>query len=230
MLEDLGLKVRAWVSDGASPNRKFFRIHEGIGGQYMGVTYYCVNRYATHRHLYYICDVPHLVKTVRNNVENSHGNQNSKNLMKNGKEIKWPHIVSTVLEDKSRALVKLKNIKEEHINLSPQLRMRVRLAAQVLSKSMAEAIRARGREDMLETACFCELMNTWFDCLNGRSLKKGHRERNPNLHAYEIVDDARFSFFLDFLNYINEWEEEVANIPNLSLSEKKLSETVVSNS
>ena len=220
ILEDLGLKVRAWVSDGASSNRKFFRIHRAIGGQYMGATYYCTNRYAPHRKIYFICDVPHLLKTARNNIENSHGNQNTKHLMKNGKEIKWPHIVSTVLEDKSRALVKLKNIREEHINISPQLRMRVRLAAQVLSKSMAEAIRARNNDEMLETAQFCDHMNIWFDCLNGRNFKKGYKERNHNLHPYQNINDRRFAYLNDFLQYINEWEEEVENIPDMSLSEK----------
>ena len=143
VLEDLGLQVRAWTCDGATPNRKFFRTQERIGGTYQGITYYTENKFAPGRRIYFICDVPHLLKTARNNLENSHGNQNSKSLMKNGKSISWAHIVSTVEEDMTRSLVRLPKVREEHIRLSPQLRMRVGLAAQVLSDRMGKAILAR---------------------------------------------------------------------------------------
>ena len=59
ILEDLGLKVQAWVCDGPSPNCKFYWIQAAIGG-----AYYYINRYATHRKIFFICDVPYLVKTV----------------------------------------------------------------------------------------------------------------------------------------------------------------------
>ena len=140
VLEDIGLQLRAWVCDGASPNRKFFRIHQRVGGQYMGATYYTTNLCDPSRKIYFICDVPHLLKTTRNNLENSHWNQNSKLLIINGKHVKWPHILSVVEHDKSRPLTRLPRIREEHTQLSPQLRMRVRLAAQVLSTSMCNAI------------------------------------------------------------------------------------------
>ena len=139
MLEELGLRVRAWTYDGATPNRRFFKVHEAVGGSYQGITYCTVNKYASDRPIYFICDVPHLIKTVRNNLENSHGNNNSKSLMKDAVPISWSHIVSTVEEDLSRGLVHLPRIKEEHIHLSPQLRMWVALAAQVLSTSMSKA-------------------------------------------------------------------------------------------
>ena len=32
------------------------------------------------RKIYFISDVPHLIKTTRNNLENSHGNTNTRNL------------------------------------------------------------------------------------------------------------------------------------------------------
>jgi hypothetical protein len=58
ILKDLGLKVRAWVCDGAA-YRKLYNNHEGLGLDFDGL-----------RHLiYFICDVPHLLKTVRNNLE-----------------------------------------------------------------------------------------------------------------------------------------------------------------
>ena len=101
ILEDLGLPVRGWVCDGASLNRKFFRIHKTVGGQYKGHTYYTTNRYDRSRKIFFICDPPHLLKTTRNNLENSHGHNNTKSLVYQGRFIKWSHIVSTVQEDLS---------------------------------------------------------------------------------------------------------------------------------
>ena len=78
-LEDTGLRVRAMVSDGASPNRKFYRLH-GLLGQENVPTFYTVNLYAPDRRVYFVCDVPHLIKTTRNNLENSNWNKKSRRL------------------------------------------------------------------------------------------------------------------------------------------------------
>ena len=78
VLEAIGFKVRSWVCDGASPNRTFFKIN-GILNK-IGISYYVINRFAPERKIYFISDVPHLIKTTRNNLENSHGHMNTKNL------------------------------------------------------------------------------------------------------------------------------------------------------
>ena len=44
-LEDLGLKVRAWVCDGASSNRKFFSMHHLTGLSCQGITYCTINKF-----------------------------------------------------------------------------------------------------------------------------------------------------------------------------------------
>jgi hypothetical protein len=66
-LEVVGFRVRAFVSDGASPNRKFYRLHEG-GSE---VSYSTFNPFDNSRKVFFVCDVPHLMKTTRNNFENS---------------------------------------------------------------------------------------------------------------------------------------------------------------
>ena len=78
ILESLGFKVRAWVCDGAAPNRKFFKIN--AINNYDNIGYYTINKYDPTRKIYFISDVPHLLKTTRNNIENSHGNKNTRNL------------------------------------------------------------------------------------------------------------------------------------------------------
>ena len=221
VLEDLGLQVHAWVCDGASPNRKLFRIHKNVGGQYKDNTYYTVNRYDRTRKIFFICDPPHLLKTTRNNLENSHGHNNTKSLVYQGRSIKWPHIASTVRQDKARQLSRLPKMKEEHIHLSPQLCMRVRLAAQVLSSSMANALEARNDPELLGTAHFCRMMDKWFDCLNGRFYHQDVRTRKPELAPYKEINDWRFRWLsVEFLGWLDSWEEEIMQLPGLCKAKK----------
>ena len=85
VMEMNGMKVRAFVCDGASPNRRFYRLHklpDDLNVAVDGVVYWAWNLYAADdRKIYFICDVPHLIKTVRNNFENSHGNLNTRHLL-----------------------------------------------------------------------------------------------------------------------------------------------------
>lgn len=76
ILESIDLKVRCFVSDGASCNRTFYKIHSLPGEPF----HFAKNLACPQRKIYFICDPPHLIKTVRNNWENSHGNKNSRNL------------------------------------------------------------------------------------------------------------------------------------------------------
>ena len=49
--------------------------------------------------------------------------------------------------------------------------MHVNLAAQVLSKTMAVALRKLSPSDSEATATFCEMIDSFSDCLNVRSLE-----------------------------------------------------------
>ena len=61
------LWVIAATSDGASPNRRFYRLHKPLdGGADTDVCYRTINLFAPHRFLYFFSDAPHLVKTTRN--------------------------------------------------------------------------------------------------------------------------------------------------------------------
>ena len=69
-LKCCGLTVIAFCCDGASPNRKFYKMH-GKSGE--------LNPNPFHEGLdiYFICDVPHLLKTTRNCWYNSLANKYS---------------------------------------------------------------------------------------------------------------------------------------------------------
>ena len=65
LIESIGLKVICITADGASPNRKFFRMHRGPDDA--SPTFKTRNPFAQEeRCIYFICDPPHLIKTTRN--------------------------------------------------------------------------------------------------------------------------------------------------------------------
>ena len=73
-LECADFKVISLTGDKASPNRKFIRMHRLGTVQKSGTTYKIRNPYSVEeRYIYFISDVPHLIKTVRNCWSNSFG-------------------------------------------------------------------------------------------------------------------------------------------------------------
>ena len=84
VMEMTGFHVRAFVCDGAAPNRRFYQLHrlpDEINVSQDGVVFWATNRYAESRRIYFICDAPHLLKTLRNNLEKSFGHKKTRNLM-----------------------------------------------------------------------------------------------------------------------------------------------------
>lgn len=76
-LEYCGFNVIAFCCDGASPNRAFYKMH-GKGGKFV---YKCPNPFSDDdRDVYFICDVPHLIKTTRNCWSNSFAHKYSRGL------------------------------------------------------------------------------------------------------------------------------------------------------
>ena len=73
ILKVVGFKVRSWVCDEATQNRSMeFQITlEYVITQLTG---------SPDKNIYFISDVPHLLKTTRNNLENLHGHMSTRNL------------------------------------------------------------------------------------------------------------------------------------------------------
>ena len=85
---------------------------------------------------------------------------------------------------------------------------KVKLATQVLSKSVAIALEETKNDEVLGTAQFCRMMNDFFDCTNVRSLTEHERKRNPLIKPYSSPDDERFSWLKDvFLHYLEMWKQ-----------------------
>lgn len=75
-LEASGLNVIAFTSDGASANRKFYKMH----GKKKNLVYKTDNPYREGQSIFFFSDVPHLVKTTRNCWSNSFFHKESRAL------------------------------------------------------------------------------------------------------------------------------------------------------
>ena len=86
--------------------------------------------------------------------------------------------------------------------------MKVKLATQVLSRSVAISLEESGNVEVLGTAEFCQMMNDFFDCTNVTSLTEHVRRRNHLIKPYTSPDDERFGWLKDvFLQYLEKWRQ-----------------------
>lgn len=187
-----------WVivatSDGASPNRRFYRLHKPLdGGADTDVCYRTVNLFAPHRFIYFFSDAPHLVKTTRNCLLHSGSGSCTRYMWNDGLFILWQHITQIFYQDMENGLKLLPKLTFDHINLNSNSIMRVNLAAQVLSASVAAVLKSFGPPEAAATAKFCEMIDGYFDCLNVRSTTEHLKKRKPFLAPYTSVHYQRYS-------------------------------------
>ena len=124
----------------------------------------------------------------------------------NGKNILWTHLSRMFYDELAIGGLKvLPKITQQHIQLTPYSVMTVKYATQVLSKTVAVALSTFGADDTKETATFCTLMDSWFDCFNTPYLEEANRKRKRFLQPYRHSSDTRFDWlenvFLNTLRY-----------------------------
>lgn len=215
----LELACNLWViastSDGASPNRALYRMHKALDGNAgTDVCYRTVNLYAPDRFIYFCSDAPHLIKTTRNCVYSSGHGTCTRYMWNDGHYILWQHFIQLFHQDLDNGLKLLPRLTYDHIKLSAYSTMRVNLAVQILSASVANVLKSFGPPDTIATSKLCEMMDNFFDCLNVRNQHEHVRKRKPFLKPYSSVNDQRFAWLTnDFLGYLRNWRESVANRP-----------------
>ena len=208
---DANLKVLYLCCDGATPNRKFFKLHYTGNG---GVQYYCENPYADDdRKIYFISDPPHLLKTARNCFSNSYSHRQTRNLWRNGQSISWMHIVDLFQDHCESSVYRLcPKLTRQHVDLTAFSAMKVNLAAQVFSKTVGKALSYAYGDSVRESAKFVMTMNRWFDLMNTKSLYEGIHKRNEDLYPFSDPNDERLQWLENgFIQYFEEWEHSVAN-------------------
>lgn len=226
-LERSGVWVCAFTCDGSSTNRSFIKMHtpvsedkflpESIPGN---AIYATINKAAPHRVLYFISDVPHLLKTIRNCFNNSRRDKSKgKRCLKlNGQRIVWDTIIDLYNMKKGKMLRKSYKLNAQNVFPDSYSCMRVPLAAAVMSRTVSNDIEQQNWPNTQETVRFIRYVNDWFDCLNGAHTYHGVRKRNERLDPYKLPDDKRFNFLIDFVKYIDNWKNQAEKNPILEES------------
>lgn len=198
-LEQAGVFVDGVVCDGASTNRSMWK-QLGISGALGSVVNAFEHPLDSSRKVYVLSDTPHLFKCIRNRL------YDKKVLMKDGKLIRWSCYDALFVADSKHCgerRVCLK-ITYNHVNLSKMLKMRVKLATQIFSNSVAKGIMFYAQKgaprltNAEPTVQFTVFLNDLFDALNRRfpaeGLKLGCKD-------FSVLEAA--SVWLD------SWETEV---------------------
>ena len=136
------LCVIAVVSDGASCNRSFIKVHRSMRNiADVDVVYRTINLYHPSRYICFFADAPHLMKTTRDCMYHYGSGAGKTRLMWNdGREIVWNHLVRAVQGGGDKGLKLIIKLNAVHMRLNPYSKMDVRLATQVLSKSVGKHI------------------------------------------------------------------------------------------
>ena len=209
------LKLMAVTCDGASSNRKFFRMHEKMTDEEhmnpdVDVIYRTINLFSRDRYIYFVSDVPHLLKTARNCLFNSGSGTCSRFMWNDGMHLLWSHIREMFYDDINHGLHIFPKLTYDHINLTSYSKMNVRLAVQVLSHTMGEMMMKYGSKESIETANFCNLMDSFFDILNIRNKTECEHQNKPLLAPFYSADDTRLSWLTGgFLHYFSHWSSSI---------------------
>lgn len=189
-LQKIGFIPKAIVCDQGSTNRSALKS--------LGVTKESPFFISNDQTIFSIYDVPHLFKSLRNNLLTG-------TYKFEDKIISFEPIRKTVEIDRTtktaRALTK---ISDKHLNPSPFEKMSCCLALQIFSKTVASAIKTCVELNLidkkagLDTADFVLTLNNLFDCLNSKRLY----DKNPfncglsdkNLAVLETLRTSRDMF------------------------------------
>lgn len=178
-LKDIGLLPSAVVCDQGSQNRRMFSL---LGGT---VTNPSINIYG--RKLTLIYDMPHLIKSLRNNLLD--GNIQIENNIISFQDVKKAYQIDT----QSKTVRALCKITPSHLAPNAFQKMSCKLAIQVLSRSVAATIKTCISTGELKsntalcTSEFFEKINDMFDSANSKNLydinpnRRPMSERNPQV-------------------------------------------------
>ena len=132
-----------------------------------------------------------------------------------GKYLLWQHIARMYFMDAESPLKVLPKITYDHISLTPYSVMRVDLAAQILSSTMASVLSHHGGNELSGTSKYCDMIDKFFDCMNVRSVSEHIRKRKNKVAPYTAMDDERFDWLFNvFLNYFDTWKLSIENRGN----------------
>ncbi|KAL1482039.1 hypothetical protein MTO96_015125 [Rhipicephalus appendiculatus] len=197
-LERHSASVIAVVSDGSGNNKSMWT-HLGVSGKLANPFNKIPHpTLEDGRFLHFLCDVPHIIKCVRNHLL-------SHTYAKAGPHcINFKHYQQLYETEKKAQLKVVPKLTHSHVNPGKLEKMNVRLAAQLLSRSVAIGLkfyREQGEPDFEGTEgteMFTLLTNDLFDTLNAKCPMEGIRRNSP-----KIKNPAPYSLGYDPMGRFN---------------------------
>lgn len=196
-LEHIGLRVRMGICDMAFTNQSLYKSWE--------ITEEKPFMMCNGKRVYFVHDSPHLIKLVRNNlmkydfyIKRCEGQKWV------NERIRWLHVLSFFTKDRRLTTRMAPKLTTCHIYLKDFAKMKVKLATQVLSKSVYAGMMAMVQLRLLKpeakhTAMFIKHIDDLFDLLN---ISK-YSDDKPTRCANNMFNDfQRFDYHLAFLRTI----------------------------
>lgn len=170
-----GFIVNVVVSDMGSSNQGMWKAAGVISNRDVvkcKIPHPCFGQYQLH----FMADVPHLLKNIRSAFLKHKMVLPAEIVAKMNlptPQVDSSHVTALINEQENKELKLAPRLTPRHVNPSHYEKMRVNMAAQVLSHETASALRTLVRQKILPasaetTAFFCELIHNWFKTMNCR--------------------------------------------------------------
>lgn len=171
-LTAVGLKVKCITSDQGTPNQSLYKRNLKVTNHEPFFMHKGEKIWAFH-------DIPHLLKSVRNNLKNS-------GFTTEDGVVLWDYIVKFFEFDKQRELKIAPKLTNLHFDLPGFSKMNVKLAAQIFSHSVAtgmdfcsEMFYCEGENPSEATIKFIETMDNLFDTFNSKKAHSAKKFLRP---------------------------------------------------
>ncbi|CAG4956916.1 unnamed protein product [Colias eurytheme] len=140
--------------------------------------------------IFIMFDIPHLFKSLRNNFHSGGV------IEYDGKKGQWSHLQQAA--EKNTSTLHFQKLTALHVNPTFKSKMKVKLAAQALSNTVAAILKLMAEkyggddvksQEVLETAQIVEDLDRLFDCTNGPSSKKDikkHQRENVSKKSNHV--------------------------------------------
>ena len=212
-LHEVGVKVVSFTCDGPTSHQSMLKI--------LGARLLPDNLQAFFPHpcdpsakIYVFLDACHMIKLVRNTMSDWRTLQD-----KDGKVINWQFLVQLQELQESEGLRLANKLRSAHINWKPQ-KMKVNLAAQALSSSVADALEyCEGKLKLSQfqgcgpTVTFIRVFDRLFDVLNSR---------NPLARNYKApIRKANYAYTKGFLDEAREYIRNLKSAEGQSILASK---------
>ena len=106
--------------------------------------------------------------------------------------------------------------------------MKLNLAVQVFRETVGNVLNSFDPEETAGTAKFCIMLDKFFDCLNVRDTTERITKRKPLLKPYCSIDDARFEWLDEFIQYFKLWKESFEESNDTNYRENARSQMFIS--